>query len=173
MSNWRERLTEELPVFGHRNWIVVADAAYPAQCRPGIETLATGERHIDVVREVLEAVVKAPHVRPVVYLDAELDHVPEEHAPGIGACREELAALLAGDSVKRLPHEQIIARLDAAGAMFRVLILKTDLVLPYTSVFIRLDCGYWSDEGETALRGRMKKAAGSAKRRAVRRGRAR
>ena len=43
MNNWRERLTEELPVLGHRNWIVVADAAYPAQCRPGIETLATGD----------------------------------------------------------------------------------------------------------------------------------
>ena len=158
MSNWRERLAEELPVFGHRNWIVVADAAYPAQCRPGIETLATGEGQIDVLREVLEAVLKARHVRPVIYLDAELDHVPEEHAAGIGEYRKELAALLAHDSVKRLAHEQIIALLDEAGTMFRVLMLKTELVLPYTSVFIRLDCGYWSDEGEKALRDRMKPA---------------
>jgi len=32
------------------------------------------------------------------------------------------------------------------------LLLKTKLTLPYTSVFFRLDCGYWTDEAETQLR---------------------
>jgi hypothetical protein len=36
-----------------------------------------------------------------------------------------------------------------------VLILKTDLTLPYTSVFIELDCGYWGPEKEQALRAMM------------------
>ena len=39
LSGWEQLLEERLPLFGHRNWIVVADAAYPAQCRPGIETI--------------------------------------------------------------------------------------------------------------------------------------
>jgi len=30
--------------------------------------------------------------------------------------------------------------------------IKTNLSLPYTSVFIWLDCGYWSDEAEKRLR---------------------
>ena len=33
---WRDKLTQNLSVMGHRNWIVVADSAYPAQNRPGI-----------------------------------------------------------------------------------------------------------------------------------------
>ena len=28
---WEARLDELLPQFGHRNWFVVADSAYPAQ----------------------------------------------------------------------------------------------------------------------------------------------
>ena len=51
-----------------------------------------------------------------------------------------------------LPHEEIIALLDEAGRTFRIVLLKTTLALPYTSVFVRLDCGYWSAEAEAALR---------------------
>jgi hypothetical protein len=51
----------------------------------------------------------------------------------------------------------IIEQLDQAGESFKVVIIKTDLVLPYTSVFIRLDCGYWSAEAEAALRESMRK----------------
>ncbi len=28
---WQQRLSERLPLLGHRNWIVIADSAYP--CR--------------------------------------------------------------------------------------------------------------------------------------------
>jgi hypothetical protein len=41
-----------------------------------------------------------------------------------------------------------------------VLLLKTDLTLPYTSVFIRLDCGYWSDEAEQQLRAAIESQEG-------------
>lgn len=37
------------------------------------------------------------------------------------------------------------------------MIIKTDLPLPYTPVFIRLDCGYWSAEAEKELRTAMEK----------------
>jgi hypothetical protein len=29
------------------------------------------------------------------------------------------------------------------------------LTIPYTSVFLRLDCGYWTDEQEKKLRAKM------------------
>ncbi|MHB1306661.1 MAG: hypothetical protein ACYC23_06230, partial [Limisphaerales bacterium] len=60
--------------------------------------------------------------------------------------------LLADQAVQSLPHERIISRLDEAGKTFHVLILKTRMTLPYTSVFLELDCGYWSPEAEKALR---------------------
>lgn len=150
---WRAKLAADLPALGHRNWIVIADSAYPWQARPGIETVATGAAQLEVVRAVLEAVEASAHVRPEVFLDAELAAVSEADAPGIEAYRRELAALLGGRAVERgLAHEAVIARLDADAARYRVLILKTGLALPYTSVFVRLECGYWSAEAEQRLR---------------------
>src|SRR5665213_988847 len=35
---WTMVLDERLPLYGHRNWIVIADSAYPLQSAPGIET---------------------------------------------------------------------------------------------------------------------------------------
>jgi hypothetical protein len=155
---WQGRLAEEIPLFGHRNWIAIVDSAYPAQTRDGVETVVTNADQIEVVRTVLEMLDKAPHVRPVVYTDAELAYVPEEFAKGIGTYRKRLRGVLGRRDVSVLPHEEIIGELDKAGETFRVLVLKTDLALPYTSVFLRLDCGYWSPEGEAALREAMKTA---------------
>jgi hypothetical protein len=44
--------------------------------------------------------------------------------------------------------------------MFRILIVKTDMIIPYTSVFFELDCGYWNAEAEGRLRGSMKASQG-------------
>jgi len=38
---WRATLDDRLPLLGHRNWIVVADSAYPWQASAGIETIVT------------------------------------------------------------------------------------------------------------------------------------
>lgn len=48
-----------------------------------------------------------------------------------------------------------------AGQTFHVMLLKTNLTLPYTSVYIRLDCGYWSDEAEVQLRSAIEAAGDS------------
>ncbi|NQT50833.1 hypothetical protein HQ576_02215 [bacterium] len=157
-ASWKQKLDAALPVFGHRNWVCIVDSAYPAQSRASIETVATGQAQLDVVKAALEAVDAAPHVNPIVYLDAELDHVADADAPGIAAYRTAVKKLLEGRTVKTLAHEDIIAKLDEAGKTFRVLILKTDLVLPYTSVFLELDCGYWGPAKEKKLRDAMPKA---------------
>jgi hypothetical protein len=153
--DWRAALAGALPLLGHRNCIVVADAAYPWQASPGIETLATGASHLDVLRAVVDAIEKAPHVRAIALLDAELAFVPERHAPGIDALRGGIAASLAGVETRALPHEDVIRALDEAGRTFRILLLKTTLTLPYTSVFLQLDCGYWTGEAEADLRRRI------------------
>ena len=157
-AGWKKDLSEQLPLLGHRNWVVVADSAYPLQTAPGIETIYVGGDHVEVVSEVLELVAQQKHGRPVIFIDAELEHVAEAHAPGIESVRGELQSLLKGSGAQSLGHEAIIEQLDAAGESFKVVIIKTDLVLPYTSVIIRLDCGYWSAEAESALRESMGQA---------------
>jgi hypothetical protein len=152
---WQQRAAEQLPLLGHRNWIVIADSAYPWQSREGIETIATGDDQLAVLRWVLEAIEKAGHIRPTIHLDAELPYVLEEEAAGISAYRQELESLLADSTKYSLPHEEIIAKLDESATTFRVLILKTNLKLPYTSVFMQLDCGYWGADAEARLRERM------------------
>ena len=155
---WKQRLAEELPLLGHRNWIVVADSAYPAQTRPGIETIYAGGDHLEAVQAVLEAVDAAKHVNAVPMIDAELAAVAEADAPGVEALRKELRELLKGRPVQTMPHEDIIRQLDEAARLFRVLVIKTDLTVPYTSVFVELDCGYWSPEKEARLRRALEQA---------------
>ena len=92
---WRARLGDLLPLFGHRNWIVVADSAYPAQSKPGIETIVSGDEQIPVVRHVLDA---------MVYADKEIAFVPEIDAPGIEDYRKDLEAVLRGARVEYIPH---------------------------------------------------------------------
>jgi hypothetical protein len=153
---WREILFEDLPVLGHRNWIVVADAAFPLQISPGMDIIVSGEDHFAVLDEVLKAVASSKHLRPKVYLDKELDFLIEEMAPGIEACRAKIKERLAGLDVRPVLHEELIARMDQTAKTFKILMIKTDLTLPYTSVFLDLDCGYWPAEAEARLREAMK-----------------
>jgi hypothetical protein len=155
-QHWQAELHRQLPLLGHRNWIVIADSAYPWQTASGIETLHADADQLDVVASVLQELSKSSHVKPIVYLDAELKHVPESRAQGITAYRDALGKLLAGQSPRELPHEEIISKLDEAGKTFKVLLIKTRLTLPYTSVFLQLDCAYWNAESEQELRGLMK-----------------
>ena len=154
-SDWERQLKALLPLYGHRNWIVVADSAYPAQSKPGIETIVSGAGQLQVVRKMLDAIDTSKHVRANVYLDEELQYVPEADAPGVTRYRTELAELLTTAVTTTMPHEQVIAKLDHSAQVFRVLLIKTELTIPYTSVFFELDCGYWNAAAEQRLRQAM------------------
>ena len=153
--DWRARLNQELQLMGHRNWIAVVDSAYPLQTSAGIETVETNDDQLEVVKMVLAQIAKSEHVRPVVFTDAELKLVPESDAKGVTAYREALATVLAKTEAQSLPHEEIISKLDEAGKTFHILVLKTRMTIPYTSVFVRLECGYWSSDAEKRLRAAM------------------
>jgi len=155
-SAWLKKLRNTLPLFGHRNWIVIADAAYPQQTSGGIETVVVDAEQIDMVRMVFEMITASSHVRANVYTDLELDFVCEKDAPGVTDYRDSLQHLIPHTHAIQLPHEQIIARLEERSEKFRILILKTRMAVPYTSVFCELECGYWSAEAEDRLRGAMR-----------------
>jgi hypothetical protein len=103
---------------------------------------------------VLGAISASKHVRAIVYTDQELKFVEEKEAPGVSGYRQQLAALLGNQKVNDLPHEQIIAKLDQVSLTFRVLIIKTNMTIPYTSVFLELNAGYWGADAEAKLRAR-------------------
>jgi hypothetical protein len=153
---WRQVLDDRLSLFGHRNWIVVTDSAYPLQSAPGIETIVSTDNQVDTIRQVFSELSRRNHIRPVVYVDKELKYVEEQAAPGIGAFRQllngTLEKFLNGQPANPLLHEDIIKQLDQASKTFNVLIIKTNSLLPYTSVFLELRAGYWNDEAEEHLR---------------------
>jgi len=155
-SNWEGLLKDRLQLYGHRNWLVIADSAYPAQSSPGVETVVADEDQTIVLARTFAALSECRHIKPTVYIDKELRSVPEADAPGITSYRKELADLLKGQEAHELPHDEIIAKLDRVGGTFRVLLLKTNMTIPYTSVFLELQCGYWNAEAESRLRAVMR-----------------
>lgn len=151
-TSWEHILKDRLKLYGHRNWVVIADSAYPAQSKQGIETIAADDDHATVVQRAFDILRQCEHVRPAIYTDEELRFVPEEDAPGVTVYRDQLARLLSGYEASSLPHEEIISMLDRVGETFRVLLIKTTMRIPYTSVFVELQCGYWNTRAENRLR---------------------
>jgi hypothetical protein len=157
---WKAKVIRTLPLLGHRNWILIVDSAYPLQTSPGMETVETGAGLEFVLKSVLATINASEHVRPEIYMDAELPYVPDEDAPGAAQYRANMTDLLRGYPIQSLPHEKIIATVGEAGQTFHVLVLKTNATIPYSSVFIRLNCKYWSDAAEARLRAKMAAAGG-------------
>jgi L-fucose mutarotase/ribose pyranase (RbsD/FucU family) len=157
---WQTRLGQTMPLLGHRNWILIVDSAYPLQSSAGVETIETNTDQMEVIRTVLDAIDSSIQVRPIVYMDAELPFVTEKDAPGVTAYREGIKTVLKGRAITSLPHEQIIAKVDEIGKTFHIVVLKTTMTVPYTSVFLQLNCKYWSDDAEAEMRKAMSAAGG-------------
>jgi hypothetical protein len=153
---WTQDFERLLPLLGHRNWILVVDKAYPYQSAPGITYLDTKAPLPDVLARVVTAVKASSHVKPVYYTDQELAFLSEDLVAGVDAFRAALQNHLAGAETKTLLHDSVFKRLDEAAKLFNVVVLKTECTIPYSSVFIELDCAYWSAEKEKALRSKMR-----------------
>ena len=154
-TDWHVKLNQELPLLGHRNWIMIVDSAYPLQVSPGVETIETNDDLLHVAHVVLDALDRSIHVTPNVYLDAELPYVTDQDAPGVSVYRQHLKEILKDRAVKSLPHETLIKQINDAGQTFHIFVLKTNMAIPYTSIFLQLDCKYWPPQAEEQLRQAM------------------
>jgi len=96
-----------------------------------------------------------------VHTDRELEFVPDKDAPGVAKYRQDLKTRLSGFTADSLPHQALIDQLGETGKSFHILVLKTRMTIPYTSVFLQLDCKYWSAESEARLREAIKSAESS------------
>jgi len=158
-SDWKAVIQSRLPLYGHRNWIVVADSAFPVYAAPGIETIVVNEDLPSVLKYVAGAISSSGHVRATVFLDQELQWIDEHDYPGVSELRRQITAPFSKDQVSSIPHTEVMTRIDEAGKTFRILFIKTTAMIPYTSVYMRLDCGYMSDEVERKIRTAMAAAS--------------
>ena len=152
MQDWKTTLEEKLPLLGHRNWIVITDMAYPLQSNPGITTLMATESYQEVIAKVNEMIGKAPHVFAHIYQDSEQERLSEQLAPGWDKYKKQLQEALNPSDVTMIPHEKRIKKLDEAAKLYQVVIIKTDMTIPYTTTFFELDCNYWDADREAAIR---------------------
>mgnify|MGYP003613154631 CR=1 FL=1 len=153
---WTQEFDNLLPLLGHRNWILVVDKAYPYQSAPGITYIDTRTPLLDVLERVASSIRESTHVKPTYCTDQELLALSEDLVAGVESFKAELQKRLAGAETQTLPHESVFKKLDEASKLFNVLVLKTECTIPYSSVFIQLDCGYWTAEKEQALRAKMR-----------------
>lgn len=153
--NWKKQFQEILPMLGHRNWILIVDKAYPMQSAEGIQTIYTGEKMMSVLKHVLKSINNERHTRPICYTDKEFLFMRDDLSRGAESLKAAISQLLSKQELQCIPHDEVFAKLDAASKLFQVIVLKTDCMIPYSSVFIELDCGYWSADRENTLRERI------------------
>jgi len=154
---WKEKFNEQLPLLGHRNWILIVDKAYPMQSANGITTINTKKDIPEVLKVVLDSIKREKHTRPGIYTDKELTFMDDKLCSGVEKFQEDLKNTLSGYNVNSILHDEVFSKLDKASKLFNVLVLKTECLMPYTSVFLELNCGYWPDDKEKELRDKMTK----------------
>lgn len=152
VQNWKEHFKQKLPVLGHRNWILVVDKAFPEQNAPGMEYIYANEDLLPVLKEVLAQVNLSSHVKPIIYQDKELGFITENQAKGVKHFVQESKTLFGNQNVQTMLHDSVFRKLDTESKLFKVLVIKTNETIPYTSVFLQLDCAYWNGEKEKQLR---------------------
>lgn len=153
--NWEEKLQQQLPLLGHRNWIVVSDWAYPAQVGAGFDVVWTGQDYLQVLKKTLHMIETFPHVRPRIWMDREFGFLDDDLLPGISNLKQEIEMIFKGHRIEHAVHVELIRVLEEASKSYRVLLLKTNITYPYVSVFFELDCGYWHADKEKLLRQKM------------------
>ena len=154
-ASWQDILKHDLDLLGHRNWILVVDKAFPEQSSAGMKYLYVEQDLLPTLKYVLEQVEASTHVSPLIFRDKELSFITEEQVSGINTFRSESKKILSGRSVNTMLHDDVFSMLDESSSLFRVLVIKTNCTIPYTSVFIQLDCSYWGQENEQVLRENM------------------
>jgi L-fucose mutarotase/ribose pyranase (RbsD/FucU family) len=130
---WQSAVDRQVGQLGYRNWIVVAEASFPAHSRHGVRQVTADVDIPTALDYVLSTLERTETVRPQTYVTRELRSVENDFAPGIDDIRKRIKESLHG-------HEA-----------------TENSALPYSSVFLELQPGYWDVESETRLRERIER----------------
>lgn len=154
-SEWQLAVDRQAAQLGYRNWIVIAEASFPAHSRPGVRQVAAPVDIPEAVDYVLNALEQTENVRPQVYVTREVRSVENDFAPGIDDLRKRIRNSFHGHEPTELDQQSLLTLLEDANRSFDVLVIRTQSALPYASVFMELQPGYWDSESESRLRDRI------------------
>jgi D-ribose pyranose/furanose isomerase RbsD len=154
---WHAAVDRQAGQLGYRNWIVIAEASFPAQNRPGVRQVTASVDVPEALDYVLSALEQTENVRPHIYVSRELRSVENDFAPGIDELRKRLKDSLHGHEAAELEQQSLLTLLQDANRSFDVLVIRTTTALPYSSVFLELQPGYWDVDSETRLREKIER----------------
>lgn len=155
-GGWREILGHDMPLLGHRNWILIVDKAFPMLNAPGIKVIYADEGLLPVLKYTLDQIDSSTHVRPIVFVDKELQYITPEQEEGIDSYRDSMKRIVHHQFVHVELHDSVFTQIKAISELFSVLVIKTNETLPYSSVYLQLDCAYWTAAKEARLREAMR-----------------
>jgi L-fucose mutarotase/ribose pyranase (RbsD/FucU family) len=156
-NSWQGAVDRQAAQLGYRNWIVIAEASFPAHSRPGVRQVNAAVEVPEAVDYVLQALEKSENVRPQIYLTRELRSVENDFAPGIDELRKRIKEALHGHESTEIDQQSLLTLLEDANRSFDVLVIRTQTALPYSSVFMELRPGYWDADSEARLRERIER----------------
>ena len=154
---WQSAVDRQVGQLGYRNWVVIAEASFPAHSRAGVRQVTAAVDVPEAVDYVLKALERTETVRPQIHVCRELRSVENDFAPGMDELRKRLKGSLHGHEPMELDQQSLLTLIEDANRSFDVLVIRTQTALPYSSVFLELQPGYWDVESETRLRQRIER----------------
>lgn len=151
-ARWNKSLGHEISELGAYNWIIIADAAYPAPGRPEAHMILSPNEIPETLENTLQVIENSAHLRPRIYLTRESFQIDDSTAPGISFHKMEITQALHGHPNQKLSERSLESMLRHSINGNRILIIKTPTTLPYASIYIELESGYWDGDSETTLR---------------------
>jgi hypothetical protein len=154
-NSWQAAVNRQAGQLGYRNWIVIAEASFPAYNRPGLRQVNASVEVPEALDYVMNALEQKENVRPHVYVTREVRAVENDVAPGIDDYRKRVEIAFHGHERTELDQQSLLTLMQDANRNFDVLVIRTTTALPYTSVFLELQPGYWDVDSETRLRDKI------------------
>jgi hypothetical protein len=154
---WQGAVDRQIGQLGYRNWIVISEASFPAHSRIGVRQINASVGIPESLEYVLNSLEQTENIRPQIYISRELRSIENDFAPGIDEYRKNITTALRGHETTQLDQQSLITLVEDANRSFDVLVIRTTTPLPYSSVFIELQPGYWDVDSETRLRDRIER----------------
>lgn len=157
-DSWQSAVDEQALRLGYRNWIIIAEASFPAYNRNGIKQVTAPVEIPLALDYVMNALERTQHVRPKIYVTRELRALENDYAPGIDEYRNTITAAMHGHQPHQLDQSSLLAIIEDVNQSYNVLVVRTATALPYSSIFLELQPGYWDADAEDHLREHLKQA---------------